>query len=261
MLSNFGKYATGFAMKYSRFISSLLILANIALLVPNAASSARDTRVVVQSGDWELVGNLVLPDAGTRRPAVLMLNQAAGNRQPYEGLATALAERGIASLRFDLRGHGESINLGEFRPEDASPEDREAYIWNANADVVAAYQFLSNHPAIDSDRIGIVGASYSGEEMAEAGRDTRYAAAYVALSPGSFSDQSIADMDRSQVPWLFVVSRNEQFLADIAAKVQSSTQNVELIYLPGDEHATDLLNVNPALSERIAVWLASKLNR
>jgi hypothetical protein len=36
-----------------------------------------------------------------------------------------------------------------------------------------------------------MGASYSGEELAEAGRIIGYVQAYVELSPGSFSDESI----------------------------------------------------------------------
>jgi dienelactone hydrolase len=220
--------------------------------------------VVIENDGWRLYGDLEIPAASAASaavPAVLMLNQAAGNRQAYEGLAAALAIKGIASLRLDLRGHGESTNLGEFRPENATAEDRETYIWNADADVIAAHRFLSNHADIDSARVGIVGASYSGEEMAEAGRNTQYAAAYVALSPGSFSDESISAMDPSSVPWLFIVSRNERFLHEIAAKVQATTSSVEILYLPGNEHATDLLASHPALAERIAAWLAAHLSR
>jgi len=140
-----------------------------------------------------------------------------------------------------------------------SDEDRETLIWDANADVVAAHQFLLNHPDIDGDRIAIVGASYSGEEMAEAGRDTEYVAAQVALSPGSFSDESIADMNASKVPWLLVVSRNEQYLHEIAAKIHENTQSVEIFDLPVEWHATDMLDARPEMAEHIATWLAARL--
>jgi len=66
-------------------------------------------------------------------------------------------------------------------------------IWDAAADVVAAQQYLRSHPGIDAARIAIMGGSYSGEEMAEAGRLVGDADAYVALSPGSFGDASIAE--------------------------------------------------------------------
>lgn len=240
-------------------ISILPITGVLCLLHFCPALAQPAERVSIESDGWELIGDLLIPDTDKRVAVVLMLNQAAGNRQPYEELANDLAQRGIASLRLDLRGHGESINRGKFDPQEITEQDREAMIWNANADVVAAHRFLTKHNAIDAIRIAIVGASYSGEEMAEAGRDTEFAAAYVALSPGSFSDESIATMDATGVPWLFIVSRNERFLIEITAKVQTRTETVEILLLPGDKHATDLLDSHPALSEHIAVWLAENL--
>ena len=247
-------------MSYARAVRSLIITVCTLVLTAGSAFSAQEMQVTVPSNGWELIGDLVVPESQSRLPAVLMLNQAAGNRQPYQHLASALAERGIASLRLDLRGHGESTNLGEFQPEGATAQDRETFIWNADEDVVAAHRFLRAHPAVDPDRIGIVGASYSGEEMAEAGRDTNYATAYVVLSPGSFSDESISAMD-SSAPWFFIVSKDDQFLHEIAAKVKATTASAEILYLPGNNHATDILGYHPGLAERIAVWLADNLNR
>jgi hypothetical protein len=79
------------------------------------------------------------------------------------------------------------------------------------------------------------------------------------LSPGSFSEASIAAMDESSVPWLFVVSRHERHLSEIAANVQSTTRTVEIVYIPGDAHATRILESRHDVGERIAVWLASML--
>ncbi len=224
--------------------------------VSAAVQGAGGARVEVESEGWELVGEIVLPAADQPVPAVLLLNKAAGNRDAYELLARHLADRGIASLRLDLRGHGESTNRGQFVP---GSESARSLIWNAEADVWAAHQFLRAYPGIDADRIGVVGASYSGEEMAEAGRRFQYAAAYVALSPGSFSDASIDAIDVSGVPWLFVASNNDEFLQDITVAVQARSEHVQVEILPGDAHATDLLDVHPDLPARLAVWLGHRL--
>lgn len=248
-------------MAHTRLISVLSFTSVFCLLQIGPVTAEQADRVIIESDGWELIGDLLVPDPHDKAPAILMLNEAAGDRQPYEQLAAELAERGIASLRLDLRGHGESTNLGRFIPQEASDQDRETLIWNADADVVAAHQYLLMHPAVDSDRIGIVGASYSGEEMAEAGRNTAYAHAYVALSPGSLSDESINAMDSSTVPWLFIVSKNERFLHEIVSKVHEKTRTVEILHLPGDKHATDILSARPGLSERIAIWLDAKLSR
>lgn len=226
---------------------------------PNLIVAAGESRVVIQSSGWELVGDLRVPESPDPAPAVLMLNKAAGDRQVYKDLAARLAERGVVSLRLDLRGHGESTNLGRFVPGETDDAGREIIIWQSDEDVTAAHRYLKALAAVDSTRIGIVGASYSGEEMAEAGRKSGYARAYVALSPGSFSDESIAAMDTEGVSWLFVVSRHERYLKEIAAAVQSRTRSAEILYLPGDKHATRILEARTDVAERIAVWLAAKL--
>jgi len=132
-------------------------------------------------------------------------------------------------------------------------------IWDAEQDVSAAQAYLDEHPKVDGERIAVVGASYSGEEMAEAGREEGYAEAYVALSPGSFSATSISGMDESGVPWLFVASREERFLQEITAAVQAESTTAEVILLPGAAHGSDLLDANPELAARIADWLGQRL--
>jgi dienelactone hydrolase len=235
----------------------ILLTAALALLTTRgpAQEAIDESRVIVPSDGWELVGDLTLPAAG-RAPAVLMLNQAAGNRDAYRALARQLAARGIASLRLDLRGHGESVNLGAFVPGEVR---RDPLIWDAEQDVTAALTWMRNLSAIDGTRIAVVGASYSGEEMAEAGRLGGYAAAYVALSPGSFEEVSIDGIDASGVPWLFVVSRDERFLQEITTEVRRRSDTVELVVVPGSAHASNLLEAHPGMAERIAVWLATVL--
>ena len=221
-------------------------------------SAVEETRITLENEGWELVGDLLLPASEEPLPAVLMLNKAAGDRTVYKELALQLAARGIASLRLDLRGHGESINLGRFVPS-VPDEPPNPLIWDAEVDVIAAHHYLTSHARIDGDRIGMVGGSYSGEEAAEAGRVDGYAQGYVMLSPGSFSDESIEGIDASGVPWLFITSKNERHLKEITASVQARSERVELVIIPGTEHATRILDAHPDMAERIAVWLAQRL--
>jgi len=238
-------------------VEVLILIAALTLF--SAAFAGLSERVNIPSDGWQLIGDLQIPETKEIVPAVLLLNKAAGNRQAYRELADHLSDRTIASLRLDMRGHGDSTNLGRFIPGESDDKAREIIIRNSEADVIAAHEFLKSHPRIDPDRIAVVGASYSGEEMAEAGRIGGFAQAYVALSPGSFSAESISAMDESTVPWLFVVSRHERHLTEIAASVQSTTQSVEIVYIPGDAHATRILESHHDVAERVAVWLAAKL--
>lgn len=238
----------------------------VCLIAPEAASSTaaaqaapqasavQETRVVLESDGWRLVGDLRIPAGEGRFPAVTLLNKAAGDRTAYEELARLLAERGIASLRLDLRGHGESTNLGRFTPGDSE------MLVGSERDVATAHEYLRSHSRIDADRLGVVGGSYSGEMMAVAGREHRYAQAYVALSPGSFSEESLAAIDPSGIPWLFVKSENERYLRGFETEVRELSESAEILILPGSAHATDLLAEHDELAGRIASWLADRLD-
>jgi dienelactone hydrolase len=191
---------------------------------------------------------------------VILLNKAAGDRKAYATLATLLAARGIASLRVDLRGHGESINKGKFIPFD---EKSLALTEGADEDVTSVFRYLKTVPGIDTQKIGFVGASYSGEEMAVSARKYGYGKAYVALSPGSFSEESIAALDRTGIPWLFIKSSDERArsLKEFFSVLRQKSRTAQFMEVAGTEHATDILGAHPELAEIIAVWLKHYLSR
>jgi dienelactone hydrolase len=215
-----------------------------------------DDSVEIASDAWRLVGNVVRPASNAPGPAVLMLNKANGDRRVYARLAGELARRGIGSLRIDLRGHGESTNLATFVPgldnAAAGGEPR---------DVAAALRWLRAREFVDSTRIAVIGASYSGEAMAEVARGGHPARAYVALSPGSLSERTIDDIDGAGVPWSIIVSRNERFLRGVVATVRERSRTAVVTEVDGNAHATDILVAHPALNASIAEWLGTRLGR
>jgi dienelactone hydrolase len=238
----------------------LLVSVCTATALAAAASAQRsqsftEQRVIIQSEGWQIVGDVALPASKTPLPAVIMLNRANGNRAPYAVLAEQLVRNGIAALRLDLRAHGESTNLGRF-----IPGKNVEILRFSEQDVLAALSFLKKDKRIDPARIGLVGSSYSGEEMMEAGRAGGYVAAYVALSPGSLTDESIADIDAKKLPFLLVVARHERHLKEVAQAFRDRSRTGEFWELSGTEHATGLLTDHPGLAERLAVWFRQKLS-
>lgn len=221
-----------------------------------AQVSAQSERVTVQSDGWELVGDLAIPAGDGPFPAVLMLNQAAGSRAPYSALADALLSRGIASLRVDLRGHGESTNLGQFNPGELR---RDPLIWDAEPDVAAALDRMRSDVRIDGTRLAVVGASYSGEEASESGRLFGFVDAYALLSPGSLGDESIDRMDGSGAAWLVVSAESDGRLTEIMAAISARSATAETRMLPGRGHGTDLFEHQPNLTADLVTWLSEKL--
>lgn len=109
--------------------------------------------------DIELAGTLTMPSNKGSFPAVVLITgSGAQNRdeeimghKPFLVLADHLTRKGIAVLRYDDRGTGES--KGQFRPATAE---------NYANDAWAAVEFLQNHPNIRKEKIGLVGHSEGG---------------------------------------------------------------------------------------------------
>lgn len=96
-----------------------------------------------------LAGTLVGPD--TMVPGVLLVHGWDGSQEQYVARAHEIAALGCICLTFDLRGHVRH------------QADRETVSREENLhDVLAAYDLLVGHPAVDPDAVAIVGSSYGG---------------------------------------------------------------------------------------------------
>ncbi len=106
-----------------------------------------------------LVGMMHLPDAKPPYPCVVFLHGYTGNRIGEHRLlvkaARELCRSGMACLRFDFRGSGESE--GDFADVTLDTE---------MSDAGAAIDFLSGFNGIDQNRIGLVGIGFGGSVAA-----------------------------------------------------------------------------------------------
>ena len=123
----------------------------------------RTEEVTFSNGDTELAGTLSLPALPALRPAgytgvVMVTGSGKQNRdeeilghKPFAVIADYLTRAGIAVLRYDDRGAGES----------GSANGDETTFDNA-ADAMAALRFLRSRNEIDSTRAGFLGHSEGG---------------------------------------------------------------------------------------------------
>jgi hypothetical protein len=136
--------------------------AALTTFTATAADAASSRRVVFESNGQRLVGDLYLPDnyrAGTRLPAVVVTGAWTTVKEQMAGrYAAELAERGYAALSFDFTGWGQSEGV---QRQLESPAIK-------TADIVAAADYLSTRPEVDSNRIGGLGICASAGYMAEA---------------------------------------------------------------------------------------------
>ncbi|WP_175831311.1 alpha/beta hydrolase [Burkholderia cepacia] len=125
-------------------------------------------------GGVELAAWLYLPESNEPRPAITMAHGYGGTR--YHALvqfAQAFAAAGFVVLVHEHRGFGASG--GEPR-QDINP-------WQQIADWRRAISYLEAHPAVDSSRIGLWGASYAGGHAIVLGATDRRLKAVVSQVP------------------------------------------------------------------------------
>ncbi len=122
-------------------------------------SPYRSDEVTFANGEVTLAGEIALPDGDGPHPAVVLISGSGDQTRDsdvagfkvFAVLADALAEAGIASLRYDDRGVGGS-----------SGDGLQATIDDRAADVAAAVDLLMSRGDIDVERIGLIGHSEGG---------------------------------------------------------------------------------------------------
>ena len=140
-----------------------------------------------ENEDQLIAGTLHIPDGNGPWPGVVFCHGLSGSKIEthflFVNASRRLARRGIASLRFDFRGSGESE--GKFVDMTPSAEI---------SDARRALDVFAQQPEVDASRIGIVGLSLGGLVAAcTAGREPRIKSAVlwapVADLPGIINAQ------------------------------------------------------------------------
>lgn len=141
-----------------RLFTLLLAVIMLAALGAGAEAPAyTEETIVIDAGDHKIPATLTLPAAPTDAllPAVVMCHGNGSNRHEvgggYDLLAAKLAEAGIASLRFDYIGNGDSeTDYIEFTHEKGVE------------DALKSVAYLKGQPGVDPARVGIMGWSQGG---------------------------------------------------------------------------------------------------
>jgi pimeloyl-ACP methyl ester carboxylesterase len=121
-----------------------------------ATTWAGEQQVTIHGSDYPTPGILTLPtERRNRLPGVLLLHGTASQKNEvgnlYARLARALEDSGIASLRIDFAGTG-----------DSPVSYRNYSLSSATADALHALDYLRARPDVDSESIIVVGFSQGG---------------------------------------------------------------------------------------------------
>ena len=111
--------------------------------------ATRDHTIDIRVDDERIAGTLITPN--TKLPGVLFVHGWGGSQQQYLARAHEIAALGCICLTFDLRGHARN----QAQHEAVTRED-------GLRDVLAAYDALAEHPAVDPGAVAVIGSSYGG---------------------------------------------------------------------------------------------------
>jgi len=242
-----------------------------------------------------LRGMLHLPESPRPAPGVVVLHGFTGNRIGngfvHVKVSRALAEAGVASLRFDFAGSGESDGLFE-----------EMSVLTELEDARAGLDFLGRCEGVDPERLGVLGHSMGGFVAAMLLEDARLSSGvlcaavadkalfdegtppdaeeqlerngYVAVGPHRMGRRFGEDAERADP--LGAVSRSRADLLVIhggadetvppehARMIERAASGrngarTELVMVPEADHGFNRLDHHEGLVRRTVEWFASTL--
>ncbi len=177
---------------------TLIFTLALALMPGVVHADARNEPVLVQVGDATLAGTLTLPPTTPRAAFVLIQGAGPHTRDAvisgaplFTELADSLAARGVATLRVDNSGVGESTGevVAHFRQR--VPQ------------YAAAFDFLAAREDLDGVPVGLMGHSEGAMVAAEIWRERSEAVALVALTGAPVRPGRVVWVDQQSNPARF----------------------------------------------------------
>ena len=157
-----------FAFDSARRISGLVFRPTVRTAAPYTLpsyakpSSFVDREITLGSSEWALPATLTIPSGTGPWPGVVLVHgsgpndrdETVGANKPFKDLATGLASRGIAVLRYDKRTMVHRAKVATLKDFTVTQEVIE--------DAIEAVKALRAQPGIDPKRVFVLGHSLGG---------------------------------------------------------------------------------------------------
>ncbi|HXH21417.1 MAG TPA: alpha/beta fold hydrolase [Dehalococcoidia bacterium] len=205
---------------------------------PVAVDPSRDFTVF--RGEGRLRGRFTTPAGNGPFPAVIFVHGLGSSKESPRNvvIAEALVDCGIASVLFDLSGHGESTG---------SPDDGlSAYV----DDLRAVYAWTELQPEVDPARLGIAGSSLGAVVAIEAVIKRKVRPAAMVLRAPPARPEQFAQLD---VPSLLLIGSEDPLLAEATAGARRSGC-VELSIVEGAGHLFEEPGALEEARKRTVAW-------
>ncbi len=186
-----------------------------------AAATAGPVAATVSRDGVRLAVRLSTPAGAGPWPCVVFVHGLGSGKDSPRNVVIAehLLDSGLATVLFDLSGHGESSGAGN---------GLDAYA----ADLAAVCRWLESQPGIDSRRIGIAGSSLGAVVAVEAVKQGRVHPVALALRAPPIDP---GELDGLSLPTLVVVGSADPLLGGVQQAV-ARTPAATLRVIPGAGH-------------------------
>ncbi len=202
-----------------------------------------------------IVGDWNAPSGATK--TVLLIHMMPATRVSWMPLSQALNAAGFATLAIDLRGHGESVTLGQTHGDiqlnykNFSDAEHQA----SRLDVDAAFSFLKQK-RFDESAIALVGASIGANLALDAMYRYNSTSRAVLLSPGLDyrgikTESPMRQLGAHQKVWIVAAEGDDYSAKSSIALQQLQKETATVTIFGGADHGTTLFSSQPNLSPDI----------
>ena len=227
-------------MKLQRILLIFAVLISASSAGASRAQQSPPSPQVVdlKSADGTLLKATYFP-AAKPGPGVLLFHQSNRTRTSWDDVARQLATAGINTLEIDNRGHGESGGTHDYW----SDRNHEEATKTQQADLEAAFQFLTSRPGVEADVIGLGGTGLLGVDNAvqTARLHSSNVKSLVLMSGETFRPGIEFLHQASQLPELFVVADGDEYPPTVEAMLllyaRASSPSKKLIHYVAEQEA------------------------